>query len=520
MSIIISGVKADLNISDQDIFKKVSQEYNIKNGDIKIYRHSIDARRMDIKRVLSLIVDCSNEDEISQKYPNVKKKLPFNEFKPSGSKKMQVKPIVIGFGPAGLLCAYELAKNGYSPCVFELGEDIDSRDISVENFFKNGVFNKNSNIQFGEGGAGSYSDGKLTTRINDDRCEYILSLLYKFGAPEEIFHLAKPHIGTDILKKVVKNMRQEIISLGGTINFNSKLTDLNIKNDKLIGISINNVEIPAETVVLAIGHSSRDTFKMLFSKNVFIEPKSFAIGARIEHLQEDINHSLYKKQANHPKLKVGEYNLTHTKNSRGCYSFCMCPGGVVVASNSEENSIVTNGMSYHARDGKNANSAIVVSVSPKDYGEKSPLDGMYFQQKIEKLAYNKNYSAPVQLVGDFLQNKTSKKFKTVRPSYEIGTYFCDLHEILPPYVTDYMKEGLNVFSKKISAFSNMSAVLTAPETRTSSPIRITRNVDFNSINVSGLMPCGEGAGYAGGIISASVDGLKCAEKIMQIYKGD
>lgn len=523
MSIIISGIKADLNKNDADIFEKVSAEYGIKKGDFKVYRRSIDARRGDIKKVMSLMVSCENEQEIVKKYANAKEKLPFKVFEPSGVKKMEQKPIVIGLGPAGLLCAYELAKNGYAPTVYELGEDMDNRDISVENFFKNGVFNKNSNIQFGEGGAGSYSDGKLTTRINDDRCEYILDLLHKFGAPEDILYLAKPHIGTDILKNVVKNIRKEIVRLGGKVEFNSKLTDLHVKNNKLTAISINGVQIPSEIVVLAIGHSARDTFEMLLEKNVFIEPKSFAIGARIEHLQSDINYSLYGKHAQNPNLQAGEYNLANTKDGRGCYTFCMCPGGVVVPSNSEENSVVTNGMSYHAREGMQANSAVVVSVTPQDYGQKTALDGMYFQREIERRAFEvagKNYYAPTQLVGDFLDGKVSTKYKNIKPTYEIGTQFCDLNQVLPRFITDTMKDNLRLFARKLSAFDVKSAVLTAPETRTSSPVRITRNELFNSVNTIGLMPCGEGAGYAGGIISAGVDGLKCAEKIMQVYKGD
>ncbi|MFI3226904.1 MAG: hypothetical protein R3Y09_05755 [Clostridia bacterium] len=523
MSIIISGIKADINKSDADIFAKATKEYGIKNGDIKICRQAIDARRGTIQKVVSVIVDCQNEKELVDKYQNIKEKTTFTAFVPTGTQKMEQNPIVIGLGPAGLLCAYALAEHGYAPKVFELGEDMDSRDISVENFFKHGVFNKNSNIQFGEGGAGSYSDGKLTTRINDDRCEYILNLLHKFGAPDEILYLAKPHIGTDILKKVVKNIRKEIVRLGGSVEFNSKLTDMHVQNNKITAISVNGVQIPAETVVLAIGHSARDTFEMLVDKNVFVEPKAFAIGARIEHLQSDINRSLFGKHAENPNITIGEYNLANTKDGRGCYTFCMCPGGVVVPSNSEENSVVTNGMSYHARAGSQANSAVVVSVTPNDFGTKTPLDGMYFQREIEQRAFNlagKNYKAPTQLVGDFLDGKTSTKFKNIKPTYEIGTQFCDLNDVLPSFVTNSMKDSLRVFSRKISAFDVKSAVLTGPETRTSSPVRITRNEFFNSVNTIGLMPCGEGAGYAGGIISAAVDGLKCAEKIMQVYKGE
>lgn len=508
-----------IEATEAEVFFEVIKKHKLVNPKLKIYKQSIDARHGDIKKIYSVIVDCENEDDVE----GAKKKVSFEKNLSFGNKKMEENPIIIGFGPAGILCAYELALNGYAPTVFEMGEDIDARDLSVDAFLKNGVFNKNSNIQFGEGGAGSYSDGKLTTRINDQRCEYILELLVKFGAPDEILYLAKPHIGTDILKNVVKNIRLEIIKLGGKVNFNSKLTNIGIKNGKISSVFINNNEIKAETVVLAIGHSARETFEMVCEKQIFIEPKPFAIGARIEHLQADIDKSLYGKYAGHKNLPVSEYNLSNTKDGRGCYTFCMCPGGLVVPSNSEENTVVTNGMSYHARDGLNANSAIVVAIKPSDFGNDSPLSGMYLQREIEKKAFvsaGSNYKAPVQLVSDFLEDKKSTKFKTVTPTYDRGTEFCKLTDILPDVVTNSMKENLGAFAKKMRAFGNKDAVLTGPETRTSSPIRITRNENYQSISTIGLMPCGEGAGYAGGIISACVDGLKCAEKIMEIYKGE
>lgn len=519
MSIIISNIKLELDRPDSDAFKKIQKQYGI-NCEMQIYRKSIDARKGNILKVISVCFNTENDDKFLKKYqsPHIRKRT-FTPLNPiSGKKTLPHTPFIVGFGPAGIMCAYLLARHGYKPVIFEMGEAIDERDISVNDFFLNQKLNINSNIQFGEGGAGSYSDGKLTTRINDPLCDEIISILHKFGAPDEILHLAKPHIGTDILKEVVKNIRNEIIRLGGEVRFNSKLNSVNTSNGKLTSLTVNGETYPAELLVLAIGHSSRDTFEMLYENKVFIEPKAFAVGARIEHLQSDIDHSLYKFK--HKELPIGEYNFSQTVDNRPCYTFCMCPGGYVVPSSSEENAIVTNGMSYHARDGINANSALVVGVSSKDFGEK-PLDGMYFQRNIERKAYSltNSYKAPCAVVSDFLQDKKSTKFNSVKPTYEIGTEFQNFNGFLPQNIVDAMKLGLANFSSKNSAFVIGDAVLTGPETRTSSPIRITRNDKLHSINTEGLIPCGEGAGYAGGIVSAMVDGLKCAIKIIEEYKG-
>ena len=526
MSVIISGIKIDLDVPDSVAFNEICKKYSFqKDTKMYIYKKSIDARRGQIKKVLSVSLDIENEQEFVEKEnsPHIKIKNKYVEFEPSGKEQMNVRPIIIGFGPSGLFAGYELAKNGYRPIILERGSCIKDRDKDVYDFLEKGIFNKNSNVQFGEGGAGSYSDGKLTTRINDTRCDYILNVLYENGAPEEILYLSKPHIGTDVLKNVVISIREKIKAFGGEVHFSSNVTDFEIKDGKITEIEVNGNKMKAETVILAVGHSARDTFYKLYEKDVFIEPKSFAIGARIEHLQDDINKSLYGKHYNNPNIPIGEYTLSHTHNGVGNYTFCMCPGGVVVPSNSEENMVVTNGMSYHARAGKNANSAVVVSVNPSDFSGNSPLAGIEFQRQIEQKAFDiagKNYKAPVSLVSDFLKDKQSTNFGAVKPTYEIGTAFCKLTDVLPQKITDNMKNSLRLFSSKIKTFDDKSAILTAPETRTSSPVRITRNEKFESINIKGLYPCGEGAGYAGGIISASVDGLKSAEKIMEKYKGD
>lgn len=517
MSIIANNIKLNIDQDDALAFDFVRKCYGNNTRNFRVYKKSIDARRGDIKKVISVVFDADDEMMLLDKNSCLKQKVEAVDFVPSANFKFAHKPVVVGFGPAGILASYELAKHGFAPIVFERGADIDTRDFDVADFMKHGNFNVNSNIQFGEGGAGSYSDGKLTTRISDPNCEYILKLLVKFGAPNDILYTAKPHVGTDILKTVVKNIRLEIIRLGGEIHFNCKITDFGIKNGRIISVFADEQEIFADKVILSIGHSARDTFEKILERNIFIEPKAFAIGARVEHHQTDIDRALYGKYCQNPNLPVGEYNLAHTKNERGCYSFCMCPGGVVVPSNSTENAVVVNGMSYHARDGINANSAVVVSVRPSDFDGNDALCGVRFQEKIERLAFAKagsNYYAPTQTVSDFVSGRVSSKFGKVKPSYEIGTSFCDLNEILPRFVCDSMKDGLAVFAKKNSAFADGDSVLTGPETRTSSPIRITRNENFESVNVIGLVPCGEGAGYAGGIISAMADGLKCARKLM------
>lgn len=518
-----------LNIDEpMDVLKnKAAKKLRIKENDIenlKVIKESIDARKKDnIKFNYQVEVNITGDEQkiinkIHSNEVSLRKKAYTPDFK-LGDKKLSTRPIIVGMGPAGLFAGLLMAQKGYRPIIIERGESVENRTKTVEHFWKTGELNTESNVQFGEGGAGTFSDGKLTTRSKDFRCDYVVEEFIKAGAKEEIRYMGKPHVGTDILKEVVKNIRNQIISLGGEVKFNSRLKDLVIKDHKLKGIIVNQEEIPCEVLVLAIGHSSRDTYEMLYNKEIFMTPKPFAIGVRVEHLQGLINTNQYGKFANHPRLRAADYRLAHTDEvtGRGVYSFCMCPGGVVVASSSEENALVTNGMSYSQRDKENANAAIVVSVGEKDFEGSGPLSGIEFQRHYEKLAYNLgggSHVAPIQLVGDFLGDKNSKKLGTVKPSFTRGYEFKELKNCLPSYVIDSLKGGLLNFDRKIKGFGDKDAVMTGIETRTSAPVRIERNENLESISLKGLYPTGEGAGFAGGIISAAVDGVKVAERIM------
>ena len=531
MTIRINNINLNIDEPIEDIKKKVSKKLKISENEIiklNILKESIDARKKDnIKFNYCVEIKCNGEKRIVSKIKDKDVKFEENESKEQfeyGIKESKTRPVVIGLGPAGLFAALTLAKHGYKPVIFERGEDVDNRSKTVESFW-NGTsdLNLESNVQFGEGGAGAFSDGKLTTRIKDNRCGFVLEQLVKAGAPEEIIYAGKPHVGTDILKGVVKNIREEIISLGGEVHFNSKLEKVNIKDGKLESIIVNGNTIPCESLVLAIGHSSRDTYEMLNEEGVFMQPKAFAVGVRIEHPQGMIDSNQYGKYVGHPRLKAADYKLVYQseKLNRGIYSFCMCPGGVVVAAASEEGRLVSNGMSYHARDLDNANSALVVTVGPEDFEGDSPLSGMDFQRKYEELAYKLgggDYKAPVQLVGDFLNDRVSTKLGSVIPSYKPGFEFRDLRECLPSYVVEAIKEGIVKFDSKIKGYAMDDAVLTGIETRTSAPVRMTRDENLQSISAKGLYPTGEGAGFAGGIISAAVDGIKVAERIMGEYK--
>ncbi len=429
--------------------------------------------------------------------------------------------MVVGFGPCGLYAALKLAEEGYRPLVLERGDAIPERDRKVDVFMEKGILDVTSNIQFGEGGAGAYSDGKLTTRIKDVRIGEVLEKLIEAGAPEEISTLAKPHVGTDLLKEVVMNIRKRIISLGGEVLFNSKLEDIRMKNGKVISIKVNQEEIPCEVLILALGHSARDTYEMLFDRGFTMIAKSMAVGVRVENLQWRINESQYGSVYLNPKLKPAEYSLTaKAPDQRGVYSFCMCPGGIVVPAASEEGMLAVNGMSYHARDGVNANSAVVVSVSPQDYGP-HPLDGIRFQRELERKAFamgGSSYHAPVQKVEDFLKGRISTSFDEVIPSYLPGVMPGNLENLFPRFITEGLKKGFTEFDRKIKGFAHHGSVMTGVETRTSSPLRIVRGEDLESVSIKGAYPAGEGAGYAGGIISSAVDGLKIAEAVIGKYQ--
>lgn len=529
MTIRINNLTLALEEDISLLVEKVARKLNIPIKDIKnfkILRESIDARKKDnIKFNYAVELSCSKEEKVVNRCKSKDIALQEEEASedlPIGEKRLLHKPIIVGMGPAGIFAGLLLARKGYEPVIFERGEDVDTRTKTVEHFWKSGELNCESNVQFGEGGAGTFSDGKLTTRIKDKRCDFVLQELVKAGAPEDIAYSGKPHVGTDILKTVVKNIREEIKALGGQVYFNSKLEDIILQDNMVKSVVVNGNEIPCEVLILAIGHSSRDTYEMLSNRGVFLSAKPFAIGVRIEHPQDFIDEAQYGVYAKHPKLRAADYRVAYSDKTlnRSVYSFCMCPGGEVVAAASEGNRLVTNGMSYRKRDKENANSALVVSVGPEDFPGNSPLRGMEFQRHYEALAYKVgggNYEAPLQLVGDFLKGNISKKLGRVTPSYRPGWNFARLDGCLPKYVVAMLKVGLEQFDKKIKGFAMEDAVLTGIETRTSAPVRIDRNEKGESISTRGLYPTGEGAGYAGGIISAAVDGLRIAEEIIKNY---
>ena len=517
MRIEINNILVSLNHNIEEVVNLAVKKIGIKKSDVKghtITRRSVDARRNNIRFNYCIVLDVN--DKIK---PNSNTKILADVVRKElkiGSERLNNRPVIIGAGPAGLFAAYVLAKNGYKPLVIERGGTVQERTGSIGKFIATKTLNAESNIQFGEGGAGTFSDGKLTTRIDDERCNTVLEIFAKFGAPSDILYLAKPHIGTDKLREIIINIRNEITILGGEFHFNKKFEDFTITNSLLSSAIINKEQIPCKALILAIGHSARDTYEMLHKKTVAMSPKAFAIGVRVEHLQSFINTSQYGDFADHPMLGMAEYRLAYNGLDRSCFSFCMCPGGSVVAATSEENGVVVNGMSNYARDGVNANSALVVNVRTDDYD--GVLGGIDFQRKYEKLAYSltKNYSAPVQCTADFLSDVKSTNFKGVTPTYPAGYEFCRLDDCLPDFVSKTLRDGIRYFDSRIKNFS-ASSVLTGVETRTSAPVRILRDENLESINVKGLYPVGEGAGYAGGIMSAAVDGIKVAEKIIEKY---
>lgn len=524
MPIIINQIKGGLNEDKSSVIRKALKSVNISEKDIicaDINKVSLDARKQNnIHFVYSIYVktiSSSIEEKICENN-NCRYVSDSNITPKIAAKKCEGEIVIAGFGPAGMFCGLILAEYGYKPIIIERGKPVDQRVRDVEKYWSGKELNTESNVQFGEGGAGTFSDGKLTTRINDPLCRYVLEKFVEFGAPEDILIKAKPHIGTDNLREIVKKIRCKIISLGGKIIFNSKLDDFNLYNDSINSITYNGInKIQTSALVLAVGHSARDTFEMLLKKNIFLEPKPFSVGVRIEHKQRDVNCSLYGKYADNPGLPVGEYQLSYRRPDGRCvYTFCMCPGGHVVPAASEEKSVVTNGMSEFARDGENANSALVVSVSEKDYG-RGVLDGVNFARTIEQNAFkctNGKKYAPANTVRGFLEGSLSLQ-TNINSTYDRGIYACDFKKVFPDFITSTMGEGLRNFSGKMKCFGDGNALLTAPETRTSSPIRCTRTENMNSVSIKNLYPCGEGAGYAGGIMSAAVDGIKTAMAIME-----
>ena len=485
---------------------------------VKIVRRSVDARKKpDVKIIYTIEVAVDgNEGKILRnsgcKRASIAKG---NYYKPPKQKlESEKRPVVVGFGPAGMFAALILAMAGLKPIVLERGEDAQSRHDKVQKFFATGQLDTRSNVQFGEGGAGTFSDGKLNTGVNNPRIGWVLDQFVKFGAREEILYDAKPHVGTDVLLTVVQNLRKRVITLGGEVRFNSQVTGIRVENGQLTGLEVNGSEIiDTDRAVLAIGHSARDTFEMLNGMAVPMEPKAFAMGVRIEHKQSLVNEAQYGE--NNPVLPPADYKLVQHLDEKSVYTFCMCPGGYVVAAASEEGRVVTNGMSYADREGENANAALLVTVNPEDFPDKSTLGGMYWQRSIEETAYrvSNSYHAPAQLVGDFLEGKASTGCRSVEPTYQPGVAWCDLNTVLPGQITNALKEALPKLDGQLKGYAHPDAVLTAPETRSSSPVRILRDENRQS-QIKGLYPCGEGAGYAGGIMSAAVDGIQTAEAIL------
>lgn len=505
--------------------KKVLSKLKITFNDLKemkIIKKSIDARdKNNVLYVYEVNVKLNDEETILRKNKSndvVKtEEEKYKEIKP-GRILLKNRPAVIGAGPCGLFCALILAENGYKPILFERGERVEDRISSVENFWKRGVLNPESNVCFGEGGAGTFSDGKLNTLVNDKegRIKKVFDTFIKCGAPSEISISNKPHIGSNVLRDVIKNLRNRIIKLGGTIYYHSCLTNINIENNKLESIVINKrKKIPCDVLVLAIGHSARDTIKMLYDKGLNMESKAFAVGLRVQHKQELINESQYGKFSK--DLPPASYKLTYqASNNRGVYTFCMCPGGYVVDSSCEKGRLIVNGMSNYERDSENANSAVVVTVDKKDFGE-NPLDGIEYQRKLEAYAYRKgNGKIPVQLLSDYKNNKVSNHFGSIKPEFKGDYSFANLNEILPYYINDSIKEAMEDFDKKIKGFADPDTILAGVESRTSSAVRIKRDDKYIS-NILGIYPSGEGAGYSGGITTSAVDGIKTAEKIIEKY---
>ncbi len=530
MEIVVNNLTLKIYEKEDVLKDKLSSFLSIDKKYIesyKIVKKALDARKKNsllyvysLRVILNKDFDFSNNKNVKL-YDSKKDEYIIPLLKSNS------RPIVVGLGPCGLMSAYYLANAGLKPIVIEMGKDVDSRIKDVESFKNEGVFNPKSNVCFGEGGAGTFSDGKLMTGIKDDRIRFILDTLIEYGAPKEIGYLAHPHIGSDNLRNVVKNIRNKIISLGGEVYFEHKFIDFDTIDDhvnkvRVLDLKTNEIkEFITDDLILAIGHSSRDTFKLLLDKKVNINPKPFSIGVRLEMLQKEVNIAQYGKDNLKYDLPPAEYKIvTHLPNGRGVYSFCMCPGGEVVASNTEENSILVNGMSYFKRDLENANSAILVSVNVEDYYKGNPLDGMYFQESIEKKAFNKDYPyfAPIQLVGDFIKGKKSTHIGKVIPSYKPGYYFASLDEILPSFIAESLKMGLISLGNKLTSIKNEDNILTGVETRSSSPIHILRD-EFGQTNIRGIYPCGEGASYAGGITSSMVDGLRVGEFIKNKYQG-
>lgn len=520
----ITDIRLELDGTEKELKREAAKRLRVRPEEIrslKLYRRSVDARRKDdVHFICTVDADCARNNaprdrKISQEEP-YRYRLP--ECRP-----LETRPVVVGFGPAGMFAALILAEAGQRPIVLERGSCVEERQKKAELFWQTGMLDPKCNVQFGEGGAGTFSDGKLNTGTKDPRIRKVLEEFAAAGAPEEILWLAKPHIGTDRLPGVVRSVRGKILSLGGEIYFDAQMTDLSTRDGRVSGVKFRRrggspERIDTQNVVLAVGHSARDTFTMLEASGLPMEAKPFAVGARVEHPQKLIDEAQYGKFAGHPALGAADYKMAvHLKDGRGVYTFCMCPGGTVVAAASEPGRLVTNGMSIFARSGENANSALLVNVGPEDFGAEGPLAGVEFQRRLEEKAFalgGGNFHAPAQRVEDFLARRPSSGFGTVKPTYPVGVTPCSLDGCLPDFIADSMREGLRMMNVHLRGFAYPDAVLTAVESRSSSPVRLLRGADMQSVGLGGLYPCGEGAGYAGGIVSAAVDGIKSAERIL------
>lgn len=521
-------MRLGLNFRDDDLRRAAANKLRLPEKAVvqaRLVRKSVDARKKEDIRFVCTVEAAieGNENRLLSKLKDmgIRKAEPYAYQLPPAGKPTQ-RPAVVGFGPAGMFAALILAQCGQTPLVLERGLPVEERQRSVEKFWKEGILDPESNVQFGEGGAGAFSDGKLNTGTGDPRIRKVLEELVKAGAPEEILFEAKPHVGTDRLPQAVRTIRKQIISLGGEVRFGVKVCGFRLKDGRLLGLEIAGPQGTREFVecrqaVLAVGHSARDVFQELNRLGLPLEAKAFSVGARIEHPASLINKAQYGSFAGHPALGAADYKLfCHLKSGRGVYTFCMCPGGTVTGAASEAGGVVTNGMSPWARDGENSNAALLVGVGPEDYGAEGPLAGISFQRRLERSAFRlggESYRAPAQRIADFLEKIPSRGFEGTKPTYLPGTVPSLLDGCLPSFVTDALREALPLLGRRLSGFDWGEGVLTAPETRSSSPVRVLRDENFQSPLAKGLYPCGEGAGYAGGIVSAAVDGIKCAEAV-------